>query len=93
MTRFFVTLLAASFALTAVAAVAENAASDSRNRLTAAWEQAEAADADQRRASSGPVATASRTNVTGIGERRHKHLSGPWAGNFAGGRKHAPAGH
>lgn len=52
MNRLLLTLLAASFALTAVAAVAENTVSENRARLAAAWEKAQGTER------SGPVAAA-----------------------------------
>jgi hypothetical protein len=88
MNRLLVILLAASFALTAVAAVAENAVGESRARLAAAWQQAAAAGGAQ----DGPVASASDFSAAAVGRQRRAKDSGPWAGNFAGGRKHPPAG-
>lgn len=88
MNRLFVILLAASFALTAVAAVAENAVGESRARLAAAWQQAGSADTKQ----AGPVASASDFSAAAVGRPRRAKDTGPWSGNYAGGRKHAPAG-
>ena len=86
MNRLFAILLAASFALTAVAAVAENAVGESQARRDVAWQQRDAGTG-----ASGPVAAA-RTSVTGLGEVRRENSAALWSGNFRAGRKHPPAG-
>ncbi|HUF87675.1 MAG TPA: hypothetical protein VMM59_09865 [Thermohalobaculum sp.] len=74
-------LLAASFAFTAVAAVAENTVSESRARLAAAWHQ-DAASHGAR-----PVAASPEAAMHAPGRAPQ-----PWGNNFRGGRKHPPAG-
>ncbi|HUF87676.1 MAG TPA: hypothetical protein VMM59_09870 [Thermohalobaculum sp.] len=86
MTRTIATLAFAAAALAATGALAENTTHEHRQKLAQAWGQPSASE-------NAPTAASVRTNVTGIGERRREHLSGHWADNFRGGRKHPPAGH
>lgn len=72
-------------ALAATGAMSENTATEHNARLAKLWGQ-------ETPAETGPVATAVRQNFTGIGERDRAGLSGRWADNWRGGRKHPPAG-
>lgn len=78
-------IIALAVAFAATGAAAENAVWKKRAELAQLWGK-------DTPAATGPVASSARTNITGIGVERRDHLSGHWADNWRGGRKHPPTG-
>ena len=84
MRKLFTAIAIAAVSFTAPSAFGEEAVPESRAELASLWntEQAQQVAASE----------STRTNYTGMHETDTDGVTGPWEGNFRGGRVHPPAG-
>lgn len=78
--------LAVVLALAATGAQAENTASERRAQLDRLWGKS-------FETAQGPIAAAAEQSVIAARQNRKGNVTGHWRDNYAGGRKHPPAGH
>ncbi len=84
MRKLFTAIAIVAVSFTAPSAFGEEAVSESRQELASLWnpEQTQQVAASE----------SARTNFTGMYEIDTDGVTGPWEGNFRGGRVHPPAG-
>ncbi len=84
MRKLFTAIAIVAVSFTAPSAVGEEAVSESREELASLWnpEQTQQVAASE----------STQANYTGMHEIDIDGVTGPWEGNFRGGRVHPPAG-